>query len=192
MSDMRWSVPGPVRWAGQVLSWMVMLGAGAALVAGLLVPRLAGATPYVVETGSMRPELPPGTLVVTRPADPSTIGLGDVITYQIVSGESTVVTHRVVETGIDASGEPRWRTQGDANDVVDERWVLPVQVQGKRWYAVPFLGHATSFVSGQQRQVITFLAAAGLIGYALRMFRSARRDRRPAPQPERQPVDVST
>lgn len=173
-----WSVPGPVRWIGLALSWAVILGVGAALLAALIVPRLGGATPYVVETGSMRPDLPPGTLVVVKAVQPDEIAIGDVITYQIVSGEDTVVTHRVIATGIDATGEPRWHTQGDANEVADEGWVLPVQVQGKVWYAVPYLGYATSFVTGQQREVITVLGAVGLIGYALVMFRGARRDRR--------------
>lgn len=185
------TVPGSVRWVGLVLSWLVILGVGAALVAGLLVPRLGGATPYVVETGSMRPGMPPGTLVVAKPVDPGGIGIGDAITYQIDSGESTVVTHRVVATGIDATGAPRWRTQGDANDVADEQWVLPVQVQGKVWYAVPYLGYATSFVSTQQREVLTVLVAVGLVGYALRMFHGARRERRASLRPGRHSLDVS-
>lgn len=181
----RWSVPGPVRWMGLVLSWLVILTFGAALLAGLVVPRVGGGTPYVVETGSMRPEMPPGTLVVTRPVDPGEIAIGDVITYQIVSGQSRVVTHRVIATGIDATGQPRWRTQGDANEVADEGWVLPVQVQGRKWYAVPLLGHATSFVSGQQREMLTIAAVLGLLGYAVSMFRGARRDRREEPEPQR-------
>ncbi|MCD4525153.1 signal peptidase I [Nocardioides sp. cx-173] len=186
----RWRVPGPVRWVGLVLSWLVILAFGAALLAGLIVPRVGGGTPYVVETGSMRPELPPGTLVVTKPVEPGAIAIGDVITYQIVSGESQVVTHRVIATGIDATGEPRWRTQGDANDAADQGWVLPVQVQGREWYTVPLLGHATSLVSGQQRELLTIAAVVGLAGYALSMFRGARRDSRRTAQHE-QTADVT-
>jgi signal peptidase len=178
------TLPGPLRWVGQALSWAVMLGVGSALLASLVVPRVGGATPYVVETGSMRPDLPPGTLVVVRPVDQGVIAIGDVITYQIESGKDRVVTHRVIATGVDATGEPRWRTQGDANDVADEGWVLPVQVQGRLWYAVPYLGHATSIVTGQQREVITVLVGVLLVGYALVMFRGARRDRRGRPEAE--------
>lgn len=175
-------LPGALRWAGQVLSWMVMLAVGAALVTALFVPRLAGATPYVVETGSMRPTLPPGTLVVVKPVDPADITAGDVITYQIESGSPTVVTHRVIEQGIDMTGEPRWRTQGDANNAADRKWVLPVQLQGRKWYAVPYLGYATSFVSGEQRGLIVPLFAIALLGYAVLMFvRSSRAKRRSTP-----------
>lgn len=166
------------RWSLKALSWAVMLGVGAAVVAALFVPRLVGATPYVVETGSMRPGLPPGTLLVVRPVDPGKIALGDVITYQLESGKPTVVTHRVVASGIDATGEPRWQTQGDANDTVDQNWVLPVQVQGRVWYAVPYLGYATSFITHQQREMLTVLVGVALLGYGLAMFRGARAERR--------------
>lgn len=171
---------GLLRWVGQVLTWLVLLGAAAVLAVALVLPRLAGATPYVVETGSMRPGMPPGTLVVTRPVAPEQIAVGDVVTYQVRSGDPTVVSHRVVEVGHDGAGKPRWRTRGDANSAEDPDWVLPVQVQGRRWYAVPYLGHVTSLVTTEQRTVLTRLLEIGLLGYALTMFVGALR-RRPVP-----------
>jgi signal peptidase len=157
---------------------MVMLTIGATLVVALIVPRLAGATPYVIETGSMKPGMPPGTLLVVRPTPVAEIAAGDVMTYQIESGDPTVVTHRVIEQGVDMTGQPRWRTQGDANDVADENWVLPMQVKGTRWYSIPYLGYATSLVTQDQRQLITALIVLGLVGYAGAMFRGAVKDRR--------------
>jgi signal peptidase len=172
------AIPGPVRWVGLALSWFVMLFVGATLLAALIAPRIAGATPYVIETGSMEPSMPPGTLVVVKAVPMSEIGPGDVVTYQIRSGDSTVVTHRVVAQGYDGTGQPRWRTQGDANPSADQSWVLPVQVQGTRWYSIPYLGYVTSLVSERQRGVLTGLVALGLMGYAGTMFRGAVRDRR--------------
>lgn len=180
---------GTARWLLQVLSWLVIMFFGAVLLVALVVPRIAGATPYVIETSSMSPKMPPGTLIVVRPTSLNEINPGDVITYQIKSGESTVVTHRVVAQGIDATGQPRYRTQGDANEAADKNWVLPVQIKGVVWYSIPFLGYVTSFVSNQQRGVITVLIALGLIGYALSMFRGAMRDRRS--KNEASPLDSS-
>jgi signal peptidase len=176
-------VLGAVRWVGLVLSWLVMLSVGATLVVALIVPRLTGATPYVIETGSMTPSMPPGTLVVVKPVPVGDIAAGDVLTYQIKSGDPTVVTHRVISQGFDGTGQPRWRTQGDANDVADANWVLPVQVQGTKWYAIPYLGYATSFVTNEQRGVITRLVGLGLGGYAVAMFLGAVRERRRPAQP---------
>ncbi|MBA2953069.1 signal peptidase I [Nocardioides sp. MAH-18] len=175
-------MPAPLRWAGLVLAWLVVLTMSAALLVALVVPRLAGATPYVIETGSMTPNMPAGTLVVVKPGSVDDIAVGDVVTYQLRSGDPTVVTHRVVEQGFDMTGEPRWRTQGDANNAPDAEWVRPVQVKGVEWYAVPYLGYATSFVTEQQRGVLTTLLAVGLIGYAAVMFGQAAlgRARKPA------------
>jgi len=126
----------------------------------------------------MRPGLPPGTLVVDRPADPASISAGDVITYQLKSGDPTVVTHRVVAVGYDGAGEVRWRTQGDANNAADASWVLPEQLKGKLWYDVPGIGYGTSLVSNQQRGLMIGLVALGLGGYAVAQFRGAWKDRR--------------
>jgi len=176
-------VPGVLRRLGLVLSWLVMLTMGSTLVVALIVPRLTGATPYVIETGSMAPGMPPGTFVVVKPTPVADIAAGDVLTYQIKSGDPTVVTHRVVQQGVDMTGQPRWRTQGDANEVADQGWVLPVQVKGTRWYSIPYLGYATSLVTHEQRGVFTGLVVLGLGGYALAMFVGAVRERRRPPQP---------
>lgn len=71
--------------------------------------------------------------MVVRPVDADEIRVGDVITYQLASGRSTVVTHRVVSIGTRLDGTPVFTTQGDANDTADEEVVRPVQVRGRLW-----------------------------------------------------------
>ncbi|MDT9592521.1 signal peptidase I [Nocardioides zeae] len=166
----------------RVASWLVLLLALAAVVLAVLVPRLAGATPYTVLTGSMSPEHPPGTLVVVRPVPSAEIGVGDVITYQLESGEGTVVTHRVVEQGVQSDGEAWFRTQGDANAVPDAETVREVQVRGRLWYSVPHLGRASALLTGDSRVLLTYGVAGLLALYAASMFTStlAERRRRPA------------
>lgn len=176
-----------LRWAGRILLWLVILTCCAILVVAVLVPRVAGAVPYAVMTGSMKPALPPGTLVVVKPVDPAKISIGDVITYQLESGRPTVVTHRVIGTGIGGTNETRFRTKGDASGAPDQQWVRPVQVRGKVWYAVPYLGYPTQVITGRQHQLLVYVVAAGLIGYAAFMFGSAIKDRtrRSSEAPER-------
>lgn len=161
----------------QFIAWSVILLLTAVLMLAVVIPRLAGATPYTVLTGSMRPSLPPGTLVVARPVDVDDIVPGMVITYQLESGRAAVVTHRVIAQGVNAKGEVQFRTQGDANDEPDEGWVKPVQVKGRLWYSVPHLGHANNVLNGEERQMLVYVAAAGLLGYAAFMLTSAARDR---------------
>lgn len=166
--------------AGRVLVWLVLLGAGAAIVVAVLVPRIAGATPYTILTGSMRPAMPPGTLVVDRPVDPETLRTGDVVTVQLTSGRPVYVTHRIVAVERRLDGGLRFQTQGDANDVADDELRRPEQIRGKRWYSVPYLGYVSNAISGQHRQVAVYVVAAGLLAYAVRMFATARRR---TPQP---------
>ena len=80
------TVPAWVRWTGACVSWFVMLSVGATLLVALIIPRLSGATPYVIETGSMRPGMPRARLSWSGGPTPS-IAPGDVITYQIKSGD---------------------------------------------------------------------------------------------------------
>jgi signal peptidase len=168
---------GAVGWAGQVLAWVIILAVTAVVAVAVLVPRLGGATPYTIMTGSMRPGMPPGTLVVVKPVRVAAVGVGTVITYQLRSGEPEVVTHRVVTVGQDAHGKPMFRTQGDANPSPDRAWVLPVQVKGERWYAVPYLGYVNTWITGGVRRAATMAVVAVLSGYALVMFGGAARDR---------------
>lgn len=165
-------------WVGMVLAWLVIFTAASALLAAVVVPRIAGGTPYAILTESMEPRYPVGTLMVTRPAAPETLHVGDVITYQLVSGEPTVATHRIIAVSVNLGGEYVFRTQGDANTAADPEPVYEVQVRGELWYSVPLLGHVSNALSGQQRQVATVVAATLLLGYAGYMFIGAARDRR--------------
>lgn len=167
---------GVLRFVGQLVAWVVILGAIAAIAVAVVIPRVGGATPYTVLTGSMRPHYPPGTLVVSKPIDPDKLTVGDVVTYQIESGEPEVVTHRIVSVTMTGDGKREFTTQGDANPAADEKRVKPVQVRGKLWYAVPFLGRLNVLFDRKQHQKMVYVAAGLLAAYALWMFGGSARD----------------
>lgn len=174
--------PGPGRAvgraAGRVLACVVLLVAGGALLLVVVVPRLAGATPYGVATASMRPALDVGTLVVVRPVDMDEITTGQVVTYQLRSGDPTVVTHRVVGLGTTVDGERTLLTRGDANEVADPEPVRAVQVRGALWYAVPQLGRVMGLGTPEQRRFLTTGVAVLLLGYASWLVAGEVRERR--------------
>ncbi|MEU6137164.1 signal peptidase I [Nocardioides sp. NPDC047086] len=163
---------------GQFVVWFVIIAAGAVILLGVAVPRLVGGEAYTVLSGSMRPGMPPGSLVVVRPVHPATLGIGDVITFQLRSGEPTVATHRITGIGTTTKGERVFTTRGDANDAEDVRPVRAVQVRGERWYWLPYVGHLNSLLTGEQRAITRLVGAGPLIGYALVMFGGSIRDRR--------------
>ncbi len=176
------SVLAGVLRAGEWLVLVLILGA---VLAAVVVPRLAGATPYAVLSGSMEPAMPPGTLVIVRDVDPARVAVGDVITFMPHENDPSVVTHRVVGVGVDMSGAPTFRTQGDANPVADVAAVHDYQLVGERWYFVPYLGWIVEVLTVEQRALGIYLVAGALILYALAMFAGAFRDRVRRPRLER-------
>ena len=163
-----------VRRAGE---WLLLVAFVGSALAAVVLPRLAGATPYAVLTGSMSPGMPRGSLVVVREVDPARIGTGDVITFMPRPDDTTTVTHRVVGVGFDAAGERVFTTKGDANDTVDPWTVQGRHVLGERWYSLPYLGYLTDLLTGRQRELATILIAVGLLAYALVMYGGALCDR---------------
>lgn len=182
-SDLDAQLRSPLHHVWQTVSWLLLICAFAVLAATILVPKIAGARPYTVLTGSMRPSYPPGTLIVVRPEAADTITVGDVITYQIRSGDPAVVTHRVVDItrtpdGDTPDGDLRFITRGDANGDDDELAVRPVQVRGVLWYSIPYLGFVNTWFSGAKRTLVVFVLAGLLFLYGGGQFYIDWRDKR--------------
>lgn len=132
----------------------------------IVVPAVTGSMPMTILTGSMTPTYPAGTLVIVRPANPDTLVIGDPITYQIESGKPAVVTHRIIAITSVSDGTRTFTTQGDANNTADAKPVLSVQVRGKVWYSIPYLGWVNTVVNGESRAWIIPVIAGGLFLYA--------------------------
>lgn len=148
---------------------------------GVVLPLLLGAQSYTVLTGSMRPSLEPGALIAVRPTDAAEIRIGDVITFQLRSGEPEVATHRVVAVGVDGRGERVFTTRGDANDAADLRPVHAVQVRGVLVYAVPWIGYLNVWATPTVKSVLVALLGAGAIAWGtVILLRDTTRRRRAA------------
>lgn len=120
---------------------VALLGAALVLgVVGLVIPKILGAVPLTILSGSMVPTMPPGSLAVVRPVDPTQARVGDVLTYQPESDDPMLVTHRVIAVTRNADGDVSLTLQGDANGAPDARPVRPEQVRGSVVYAVPYFG----------------------------------------------------
>ena len=81
----------------------------------LMGSRIMGYRVYTVITGSMEPELSVGDMLYVKPVDPSTIKVGDDITF-VLNEDLVVATHRVVR--IDAE-KSHFYTKGLANEIED-------------------------------------------------------------------------
>lgn len=111
------------------------------VTATTVVPLIMGAKPLVVESESMEPAIKVGDLVIVKPVDAETLVIGDTITFQPVSGDPTLVTHRIIEKTIGADGL-QFTTLGDNNDEPDAP-IIADQVNGKVIYTIPAIGQIT-------------------------------------------------
>ena len=75
------------------------------------IPSLLGFQLYRVESGSMEPTLPVGSVFLSRKADGTeALKEGDIVTFHTLSG--SVVTHRIIEV-VRENDQTSYRTKGD-------------------------------------------------------------------------------
>lgn len=97
---------------------------------------LGGVRSFVVQTGSMEPEIPVGSLIYVVPQ--SQYVTNEVITFK--RGDMAV-THRIV--GV--KGE-NFETKGDANPAADSSLVKKADVYGRNQLLIPEVGKLINFL----------------------------------------------
>lgn len=163
----RRQAPAALRRLGQALSFLLLCAVVLAALALIVVPKATGSQTYAVLTSSMAPKYAPGTFLVVRPMPFDELRMGDVVTYQIKSGEPGVITHRVTGFTTSQDGSRLLITKGDNNDAPDEEPVREVQVRGKLLYAVPYVGFAANALGRADRGAALNLIAIAMIGYGI-------------------------
>ncbi len=86
---------------------------------------------FTVISGSMEPVYSIGDVLISKDVNPSTIKVGDVISYQGVSGDfkDKVITHQVTRVVTDEYGKYYFHAKGTAN-LVEDPIVSEDQVYG--------------------------------------------------------------
>ena len=133
-----------------------------ALVFAILIwgLRLIGMNVFIVQSGSMEPELQVGALVYVSKADSDSLEVGDVITFRL--SEDTLATHRIIEV-VQENGSVAYRTKGDANEMEDSSLVAPQNVVGKVRFSIPELGYLVTYIQEPPGTYIAFCVVAGLL-----------------------------
>jgi len=100
---------------------------------------LATDTPFLaIASGSMRPALEVGDLVIIQGVSPADIQIGDIIVFDSPQGGRTI--HRVTNIQTQPNGTIQFKTQGDANPTEDIYWTPEQNVHGRVSYRIPYLG----------------------------------------------------
>lgn len=161
------------RFIGRALTYVLLLIMALGALVMIVVPMVTGSQTYTVLTSSMAPKYAPGTFMVVKPIAFAELRVGDIITYQIESGKPGAISHRIISIVASQSGARVLTTKGDNNSLADSTPVQEVQVKGKLFYAVPYVGLIANAV-GQDRDVILPVIAVGFIGFgAVSILRGA-------------------
>ncbi len=110
----------------------------------------------------MEPVVPLGGVVITR-SYPS-YEKGEIISFSLSSKKGDIITHRVVEKGLDA-GKIIYLTKGDANEEADSWKVDESQVVGKSALILPYLGYGVNFIKTPKGFVALIIIPASIIVY---------------------------
>lgn len=175
------------QWLSLSVSAALLILAAAIATLVVLLPAITGGAALTVLTSSMAPKYPAGSLIVIRPTAPADVKIGDVLTYQITSGEPDVISHRVVERRVDTeTHEISFITMGDNNAVADPDPVREVQVTGTLWYSLPGFGWINNAVNGSARAIVVPIVAALLFAYGASMIVATLRSRNRREHPRRE------
>ena len=143
--------------------YLLILVLGAAIAAVLIF----GMKLFCIQTGSMEPSYPVGTMIVVEPVSFDELSEGDVITF--ASG-GAAVTHRIV--GINKETQ-QLTTKGDNNNVADSSMVSYENVIGRVKLGVPVIGYAVLLLGTGFGKIMAGILIAAVIGVLviLRLYR---------------------
>jgi signal peptidase len=92
----------------------------------------------VIETGSMHPVYPAGSLLLVDRVDPDRVQVGDVVGYEDDFGR--LISHRVTAISTALTGERLFTFRGDANPGQDPMPVADRQLRSRIVAGAPHLG----------------------------------------------------
>ena len=138
----------------------VLVGLAVVLVILLWGVRLVGLNPFFIQSSSMEPTYPTGSIVYVKEADPSKLEVGDVITFNL--GGDVRGTHRIIEVVPDEQNSDivRFRTKGDANEEADSGLVEASNIVGQAVFCIPFLGFFAAYIQTASGRYLTMAVAA--------------------------------
>jgi signal peptidase I len=164
-----------------------------ALVAVLVALAGAGATAVIsgryqlrpVLSGSMRPGLPVGGIVVTERVPVSSLQVRDVVVFHSPDQPQELIVHRIISLTPGPSGLVV-KTQGDANTIPDP-WTVSLRgdTAYRAVYSLPLVGYVAVWAHGPAGRlalmitgllIILAAAASGLIARRRSTSRSPQRD----------------
>jgi len=163
----------------RTVSWLLALFGAVCLVLtawGIAV----GATPLIVKTGSMRPQLPVGTVVIVRPAPATSVRPGEVVAVRRSDGKR--IMHRVQSVRPAGGAAVTLVVKGDRNRAADPP-LTTARIE-RPVFAVPWLAAPINWFQNPWMQYwLGVLTGAVALGWLLERRRRGSGAQAPAEAP---------
>jgi signal peptidase I len=147
------------------MKWLRGISLILTLVSGLLIlvflTPASGWRAFDVATGSMKPAIAPGSLVVTHQASVRSLRVGQVVTYRNPAHPDQTITHRIV--GLKANGAVlNVITKGDANRIADPPFAAG-RIVGRVDLTVPGLGATATWLRSPLVALVVVIVPATIV-----------------------------
>ena len=127
-------------------------------------PSVLGIKTYVVVSGSMKPTLAIGDIVVVKKIEKNELLEKDIISYR--EGQK-IVTHRIHSIML-VNGDIMYRTKGDSNNSYDRQLIKYDDIEGKVIFVIPNVGKFLIFL--QNKNIIILIIVIYYILMLWQMF----------------------
>ena len=137
-------------------------------------PSVMGLEAYSIETGSMAPKIPEGSMVYVRKYHSfEDYKVNDIVTFtDNVTGKS--FTHRIISINPVAES---FTTKGDANTEPDLSPTEYVYAVGKVEFSIPYLGYAAAFLKNTVVKIALAVIYIAWAAIELELFLTERKNR---------------
>lgn len=115
----------------------------AVLTVLLVLPGLFHIYPLVVQSGSMEPVYPVGSMIYVKKVETDALSEGMTVTFCLPDGE-TFVTHRIIDIDVQ---EGFIYTKGDANELEDGAATPFSRIIGRPFFCIHGLGYVAEYLS---------------------------------------------
>lgn len=123
------------------------------------IPSFFGWKPFIVLSGSMEKVIFPGDLAIVKEIDTKELKENDIIAFK---DNNVVITHRIIKI-LEENGETKYITKGDNNDIVDDGFVKPTQVEGIFKFRIARLGNLAVFIQTPFGMIISLSIPIGIL-----------------------------
>ncbi|MBL4937513.1 signal peptidase I [Clostridium sp. YIM B02515] len=106
--------------------------------------------PAVIATGSMKPLINPGDVVLVKRLKEADVKTGDIVAYK---KDNIYIFHRITKL-VDEKNEIKYETKGDNNSIADSELVSIDMIKGKVINIVPKIGWPTLILKDSRNKVL--------------------------------------